>query len=59
MWAIISAVFAVYAISCLYISEKRSWNGMFLLGMLLPGIGTYTTGVIFKEKSTRMCGLSW
>ena len=30
---------------------------MFLLGMLLPGIGTYTTGVILKEKSIQMCGL--
>ena len=30
---------------------------MFLLGMLLPGIGTYTTGVILKEKSIQICGL--
>ena len=58
MWAIISAVFAVYAIGCLlHFGEVRSWNGMFLLGMLLPGIGTYTTGVILKEKSIQMCGL--
>lgn len=58
VWAIISAVFAVYAISCLlHFGEVRSWNGMFLLGMLLPGIGTYTTGVILKEKSIQMCGL--
>lgn len=58
VWAIISAVFAVYAISCLlHFGEVRSWNGMFFLGMLLPGIGTYTTGVILKEKSIQMCGL--
>ena len=39
VWAIISAVFAVYAISCLlHFGEVRSWNGMFLLGMLLPGV---------------------
>lgn len=58
VWAIISAVFAVYAISCLlHFGEVRSWNGMFLLGMLLPSIGTYTTGVILKEKSIQMCGL--
>lgn len=51
VWAIISAVFAVYAISCLlHFGEVRSWYGMFLLGMLLPGIGSYTTGVILKEK---------
>lgn len=58
VWAIISAVFAVYAISSLlHFGEVRSWKGMFLLGMLLPGIGTYTTGVILKEKSIQMCGL--
>lgn len=58
VWAIISAVFAVYAIGCLlHFGEVRSWKGMFLLGMLLPGIGTYTTGVILKEKSIQMCGI--
>ena len=58
VWAIISAVFAVYAISCLlHFGEVRSWYGRFLFGMLLPGIGSYTTGVILKEKSIQMCGL--
>lgn len=58
VWAIISAMFAVYAIDCLlHFGEVRSWNGMFLLGMLLPGIGTYTSGVILKEKSIQICGL--
>ena len=48
VWAIISAVFAVYAISCLlHFGEVRSWIG----------IGSYTTGVILKEKSIQMCGL--
>ena len=48
----------VWAISCLlHFGEVKSWKGMFLLGMLLPGIGTYTTGVILKEMSIQMCGL--
>ena len=31
--------------------------GMFLLGLLLPGIGTYCTGTILKEELLKLCGL--
>lgn len=58
IWRCISAVFASYAIWCLiYWNEPTVWSGMFLLGLLLPGIGTYSTGVILKEFVLQRCGM--
>ncbi|MCQ2147386.1 MAG: hypothetical protein MJZ16_07710 [Bacteroidales bacterium] len=61
IWGILSAIFGAYAGICIITSVFHSaavnvWSGMFLLGLLLPGIGTYATGVILKEDSVRMCG---
>ena len=57
VWQCISFMFAVYAIYC-FIGGKTPvvWNGMFLLGMILPGMGTYSTGVILKEHALQLCG---
>ena len=58
IWAVMSGVFAAYAVSCLFhLNEPQSWSGMFLLGLLLPGIGTYCTGVILKENVLQICGI--
>lgn len=58
VWACLSGVFAAYAALCLlHYDTPSDWSGMFLLGMLLPGIGTYTTGVILKESSLQSCGM--
>ena len=57
VWACLSGVFAAYAAFCiLHWSQPDAWTGMFLLGLLLPGIGTYCTGVILKEWSLQLCG---
>ena len=51
IWACLAGVFAAYAVYCLgYWAEMEGWSGMFLLGLLLPGIGTYCTGTILKEE---------
>lgn len=58
VWACLSGVFAAYAVFCLFNwNEPAGWTGMFLLGMLLPGIGTYCTGVILKEWPVQVCGM--
>lgn len=58
VWGCVSGVFAAYAVMCIFHWDTQSiWSGMFLLGLLLPGIGTYTTGVILKEWSLQLCGL--
>lgn len=58
IWACLSFVIAAYAIDCLMDWNKpAAWSGMFLLGLLLPGIGTYCTGVILKESVLRICGM--
>lgn len=58
IWACLSGVFAAYAVWCLMDwSKAEGWSGMFLLGLLLPGIGTYSTGVILKEKVLQTCGM--
>lgn len=58
IWACLSGVFAAYAVWCLMDWNKaEGWSGMFLLGLLLPGIGTYSTGVILKEKVLQACGM--
>lgn len=58
VWACLSIVFASYAISCfIHWDMPQGWAGMFLLGLLLPGIGTYCTGAILKESAVQWCGL--
>lgn len=57
VWACLSGVFAAYAAVCfLHWSNTTCWTGMFLLGLLLPGLGTYCTGVILKESALQLCG---
>ena len=58
IWACLSFVLAAYAIRCLMDwHSPAGWSGMFLLGLLLPAIGTYSTGVILKEKLLQVCGM--
>ena len=58
IWACLSSVFAVYAIRCFMNWEQpQGWTGMFLLGLLMPGIGTFCTGTILKEKCVQWCGI--
>ena len=58
VWACLSFVFLFYAIRCiLYWDEPQGWRGMFLLGLFLPGIGTYCTGAILKENWVQWCGV--
>lgn len=58
IWGCLSGVFAAYTIWCLMdLHAPAGWSGMFMLGLLLPGIGTYCTGVILKENVLRACGM--
>lgn len=58
MWGVLSAVFVCYAVFCIFHWDKpMGWSGMFALGMLLPAIGTYSTGVILKENALKICGI--
>ena len=57
IWGCLAAVFAVYVIICFAFWNKPDcWKGMFLLGLLLPGLGSACTGVILKEKVIAVCG---
>lgn len=59
IWGCLSAIFGAYAIICLtFWGHSESWRGMFLLGLLLPGIGTFCTGVILKEITLQICGIT-
>ena len=58
IWACLAGVFAAYAsYSLVYWADPEGWSGMFLLGLLLPGIGTYCSGTILKEELLKLCGL--
>ena len=58
VWGCLSGIFASYAVFCLLSwGQLHVWTGMFLLGLLLPGIGTYCSGTILKEWSLQLCGL--
>lgn len=58
IWGVLSAVFACYAVFCFFHWDKpMGWSGMFALCMLLPAIGTYSTGVILKENALKICGI--
>ena len=58
IWVCISGVFIAYTVWCFMDwSKSAGWSGMFLLGLLLPGIGTHCTGVIQKEKVLQLCGM--
>ena len=58
VWQCISLVFAICFIYCSCDKESQTvWNGMFLLGLLLPGIGTYCTGKTLKEWKLQLCGI--
>ena len=58
IWACLTGVFAAYAVySLMHLDKPEGWSGMFLLGLLLPGIGTYCTGTILKEELLKLCGL--
>ncbi len=58
IWGCLSMIFGAYALwCCLNWNEPKCWSGMFLLGMLLPGIGTFCTGIILNEKVLKWCGL--
>ena len=57
IWGCLAAVFAVYIIICFTNwNHPGCWKGMFLLGLLLPGLGTGCTGVILKENVIALCG---
>lgn len=57
IWGCLAAVFAVYMIICFANwNHPDCWKGMFLLGLLLPGLGTGCTGVILKENVIVLCG---
>lgn len=63
IWGVLSSLFGAYAGICLVTTifnwgDAHVWSGMFLLGLLLPGIGTYATGVILKEGQVQSCGLT-
>lgn len=64
IWGALSGIFGGYAGICLVTTFFNSagyahfWSGMFLLGLLLPGIGTYATGAILKEKQIQSCGFT-
>ena len=58
IWGCLSFIFGIYAVFCLFkYDEPRLWSGMFLLGMLLPAIGTYCTGTILNEKRLQHCAV--
>lgn len=58
IWECLGCVFAYYAINCILSRhDPQGWTGMFLLGLLLPGIGTFCTGAILKENWVRWCGV--
>ena len=63
IWGVLSSLFGAYAGICLVTTifnwgDAHVWSGMFLLGLLLPGIGAYATGVILKEGQVRSCGVT-
>ena len=59
IWKCLAGVFAAYALVCAFhIYEKAGWAGLLLLAYVLPGIGTYCTGVILKEKFLQGCGVA-
>ena len=57
IWWCLAAVYAVYMIICFAFWNKPDcWKGMFLLGLLLPGLGSACIGVILKENVITVCG---
>lgn len=63
IWGALSGIFGAYAGICLVTTlfshgDVHVWSGMFLLGLLLPGIGTYCTGTILKENQLKNCGFA-
>lgn len=57
IWGCLAAVFGIYMIFCFANwSHPECWEGMFLLGLLLPGLGTACTGFILKENLVSLCG---
>lgn len=58
IWACMAGVFAAYVVVCLFHWETpQAWLGLYLLGLLLPGIGTFSTGIILKESWVEVCGI--
>lgn len=58
IWGAMSFIFGIYAVFCiLKYDEPRLWTGMFLLGLLIPAIGTYCTGTILNEKILQRCAI--
>ena len=50
IWGCLAAVFAVYMIVCFANwNHPDCWKGMFLLGLILPGLGS-ASGLIFLPK---------
>ncbi|MDO4497391.1 MAG: hypothetical protein Q4B58_06150 [Bacteroidales bacterium] len=57
IWTCFFVLFASYGFFCFWNWEHAEcWAGMLLLGLLLPGIGTFCTGVVLKEKALMLCG---
>ena len=57
IWGCLAGIFAVYMVACFANwNHSECWTGMFLLGMILPGLGTACTGAILKEKAVAICG---
>lgn len=59
IWACITIVIVSYIAWCLiYWDAPAGWSGMLFLCLLLPGMGTYSVGVILKERLLKVCGMS-
>lgn len=59
IWGCLSGVFSAYLVWCLFnYDAPAGWAGMFMLALLLPGIGTCSTGIILKERVLQVCGLA-
>lgn len=58
IWGCLAGVFAAYIVICFFhLETPHVWMGLYFLGLILPGIGTYCTGAILKENALHLCGL--
>lgn len=57
-WAGIAGAIAAAIAYCLLDSELPiCWSGLMVMSMLLMGLGTYSTGLLLKEKWIIICGM--
>lgn len=58
VWASLIGVFIAFLTLCIYKGNGYdSLTGLFLLGLLFPGFGMFTTGIILRERSLQAFGL--